>query len=323
MKPLTILFLITNTWAAVATDPWFTGMSRATELTQDHRYAEALKAAQGALAAVRHTDSKTDTRAADAWHLIGSIERDMGSCQESRASFAHAIDAWEQLEPARPELFFASTMSLLNTLCECDMPRDAEKTLNRYEAKLEAFAADPLHKVQLVAVRGTIARHLGRNPAAEAYRRQEIELLKAIPGAKPELTEKARIDLAEMLRQQGRTAEATAMAEEVLRFVDRSDDIHNPAMLTTLNNTACLLDELGHKDEAVRMLGRAVTEARIVYGEDTRLTAKIMMNYAAALRASRQNPKAAQMEQQAQAMFRRTLLRDGATVDVADLLGRH
>ena len=331
MKSLTISFPLTVALFTVATlrldaaiDPmpaggdWEEAVKKAQSQFAQHHLAEAEESSKRALRiAKRFGDS--DSRVAMTYYQLGNIHRDWGHCGEARTSYSRSIAAWEKQSNPPPAYVFNSIMGLLGTLCECDQYDAAEKTLRAYESRLRYYQSRPLDEAQVLSIRAVIFRARKNYGQAETSYRRAIELLEHSPDGTPLRIQEERGNLASVIDRQGRHAEALAESERVIAYFERSGPSRTINFAASLNNAACSLADLGRKEEAARAFERALAAARELVGEDSRFTAKIMLNYARVLRETKETAASEAMQKQGAEALRRALVRDTATVDIQDL----
>ena len=324
MKSLILLLALSQAVAAAdsGAEAWARAMAQAKSLSRQHRFAEALAAVRRVLPIARRF-GPLDTRLAETYDWLGSIQRDMGACTEAPLDDSRAIAIWERQPspPARP--LFNSIVFLLDTLCECGRTAAAEKAFRSYEAILQRYATTAEDQVEMLNLRAAIAKARNNYPLAESCYRQALQWLEQSPDGAPVQIAETRINMALAIWKEGRTEESLAESDQVLDFLDHSfidrDKSHPGATVVTLNNAACALSAMGRKVEAERLFERALAAALDAYGENTRVTATVMLNYAKGLREAKQSKAAEVMQKRGEAAFRNTLAGDNATVDVADL----
>jgi len=324
MKSLFLLLALSQAVAAAdsGADAWARAMAQAKSLSDQHRFDEALAAARRALPIARRF-GQLDTRLATTYDWLGSIQRDMGACTEAPLNYSQAIGIWERQPrpPARP--LFNSIVFLLDTLCECGRTGAAQKALRSHEATLQRYASTPQDQADILNLRAAVAKARNNYALAESCYRQALQWLEQSPDRAPVQIAEIRINLALAMWKEGRTTESLAESSQVLDFLDHGfpdhDNLHPGATVVALNNAACALSAMGRSIEAERLFARALAAALEAYGENTRLTATVMLNYAKALRHAKQSNAAEVMQKRGEAAFRNTLAGNNATVDVANL----
>lgn len=296
-----------------ANPAWDCAVLRAERQLKQGNFAEAAESGKQALAIARHFGS-SDRRLASSYHLLGLIYREWRHCEESRSNFLHAL-AIRRTEPdVNPRYIYNSVAGLLTTLCECDNPHAAEKVMRSYQSYLQ-YGSGPLDDAKLLSIRAVLASYRKDYARSEALFRQSLEIMERENSLVEAMVQ--RSSLATVLYKEGRFAESLAESERAIEYLERAAPQH-PALLVAINNAACALADMGRGDDAGRMFQRALSAAETLYGDDNRVTAKIMLSYAALLRANKQSG-AADMQKRGSEAFRRSLTRDAATVDVEEL----
>jgi tetratricopeptide (TPR) repeat protein len=296
---------------------WLPLARQAQAQLKEARFAEAAESAKQALQAAKHY-GPSDSRVASTHHLLGLIYRDWGRCPEARTNYVHAIAIWKRQSEPNPRYLFNSITNLIGVLCECDEFEAAEKAYRTYASDLERDRSDSMDDARLLSLRAVLARVRKDYPRAETLFHQSIELMEKSPKAKPVDIEAERNNLAVIFDKEGRYAESLAASERTLAFFEQNAPRH-PSLVASLNNAACSLASLGRKDESERMFERALKAAADLYGEDNRLSAKIMLSYAQVLHSNKESPAAEAWHKKGTEAFRRSLARDHGTVDVEDL----
>lgn len=330
MKSLTVISLsvLSFTWLSFTWLParaevpadgeWSAAIRQVQRQLAEKHPAEAVQSSKQALRIAKRF-GPSDNRVAASYFQIGNIYRDWGRCTDAHASFVHALTVWRKQANPQPKHLFIAMISVLDTMCECEDYKAAAKKFSEFEPDLERYRSDPIDDAELLATHGMIARALKHYREAEGYYRREIELLQKTPGVKQLQIEEDRVNLAMVLAQQGRHEEALAEARHVIEFLGPDGPAHPSMFAGALNNAACALADLGRKEEAQRTLERALQIAEDAFGEDTRFTARLMLNYARVLRENKETPAAENMKQRGVSAYHRAILRDTSTVDVQDL----
>ena len=292
---------------------WTATILRAEQQLKQGNFAEAAETGKKALIMARRF-GPSDERLSSNYHLLGLIYREWRHCAEARSNFLHALAVERTASNANPRWVYNSVTGLLTTLCECDDPRGAEKLLRNYESYLH-YGSGPLDDAKLLSIRAILATNRKDYTRAEALLRQAIEIMEREKAMSDAMAERG--SLATVLYREGRSAESLAESEQAIEYLERKAPEH-PALLVAINNAACALGELGRTDEAARMFQRAMAAAENLYGEDNRVTAKIMLSYASLLRENKRSG-AIEMQKRGAEAFRRSLRQDTATVDVEEL----
>ena len=327
MKPVIFPFLLIlgTQQLPAASDPiasnsdseWSLMTRIASEQYQQHKMADAAASANRAVRLAKHYGS-TDDRVAVNYYLLGNIYRDWGHCAEARSSYSHAIAIWEKDPDTNHRYLFDSMASLLSNLCECDEIDSAARLLRAYDSKLRLYQSSLLDESRILSIRAAISQSQKKYKQAENHYREAIELLRQTPKAPRYLLLHEQIELAAVINKQGRHAESLAESQQIITLLEH-DGTPSAALLWSLNSAGCALSDLGRKEEAQRMFERLLPIALDFYGEESRSTAKIMLNYARVLHDNKETPAAEAMKKRGAEAFRRSLTRDSATVDVAEL----
>ena len=315
LTALTMLPLMAGDQAS--TDDWSHLALKAQEQLKQSRFAEAAESGKDALQLARQF-GPADKKLASNYHLLGVIYREWGHCSEARTSYVHAIATWRRMSDPNPVYLFRSITSLISVMVECDDFAAAEKTFRVYEPQLERLRSGSLDEANLLSLRAVLARAKKNYVRSESLYHQAIELMDKTPEAKPMEIAVERSSLAVVLDKEGRHAESLAESERAIDFFERAAP-QSPSLVAALNNAACALADLGRKDESARTFQRALAGAQDLYGEDSRITAKIMLSYARVLRENKQSPAAADWQKRGSEAFRRSLVRDSGTIDAEDL----
>jgi tetratricopeptide (TPR) repeat protein len=114
-----------------------------------------------------------------------------------------------------------------------------------------------------------------------------------------------------------RYLESLAEARRAMALFEAADP-RNPSLVASLNNAAYALHLLRRIDESAGFYQRALDLSREVLGEENRVTAIILLNYASVLRALHR-PEAESVARKGREVYRRTLPRDSQIVDVQEL----
>jgi tetratricopeptide (TPR) repeat protein len=296
---------------------WGTLARNAQKQLRLRKFAEAAEFAKQALQVAKRFQQPND-RLPTTYYQLGNIYRDWGHCAEARTNYSRAIATWEKQPEPKHKYIFNTIVSMLDTMCECEDYKAADKAFRTYEAKLQKYQSDTDDEVEWLSLRGTIYRAQQNWAQAEASYRRAMQLRELTPGSERYRIEEERSNLAMVIDKQGRHADSLAEEEKVIAYFERNG-VSRPATLAgALNNAACSLADLGRLEEAQRMFERSLKVAVEGFGEDNRFVARIMMNYARVLRENKLTPAAEAMQKKGAETFRRAVLRDNATVDVAD-----
>jgi tetratricopeptide (TPR) repeat protein len=323
MKLLTILVFLAPTMLPLMAEDqalipgWAPLALKAQAQLWEGRFAEAAESAQTAMKLAKHS-GPPDKRLASNYHLLGVVYREWGHCAESRANYLHAIAIWRKLPDANRAYAFRSITSLISVMVECDDFPAAEKMFRAYEPELERDGSAQIDRANMLSLRAAIARHKKDYQRSESLYRQSIELLEKTPEAKPIDIAVEWSSLAVVLAKEGRQVESLAESDRAIDFFERSAPRH-PSLVASLNNAACTLADMGRRDESERLFRRALAGAEDLYGEDSRITAKIILSYARLLRESKEPSAAADLQKRGAEAFRHALARDNGTVDAAEL----
>jgi tetratricopeptide (TPR) repeat protein len=254
---------------------------------------------------------------AASYFLLATVDRDRQRCFSARANFSHAIAIWgTRPNPPRTHLFSA-ILALVNTDIECDDFMDARKTYRVHSVELQRYSSGPLDDAKLLAIQAALERDSRHYTQADGFLRQALTVYETSQVELPIESADLRSNLAVILSDRGRAVESLAEAERALAIFERSGS-RRPERVSALNSAACSLANLGRKEEAGRRYQGALEAAMDLYGEENRLTATIMLNYAQFLRKNKQSRTAAEMQKKGMQAMRSSRTQDNATVDVSD-----
>ena len=296
---------------------WMSILQQAKALHKEGKFAEAEVSARRALSIAKGYGPSDDRLAAN-YYLLATIERDRAHCTGARAGFMRALAVWERQSNPKPSYLFNAILSAINTASECADYNTAEKLFRAHGAELERYRSSPSDEAKLLTLRAALARSRKNDGQAEALLRQGLELLDHTSGSSTLELAQMRSSLAVVLGKLGRPAESLAESERALALFDQSG-VRHPAIVASLNNAACALADLGRKDESEHMFQNALATASEMYGEENRVSASIMLNYARVLRENKQAPAATAMARKGAEAFHRSLAQDRGIVDVEDL----
>lgn len=321
MKLLTIsAFLILTILPLAGEDQpsdWVLVARQAQTLARQARYSEAAVVAKRALQLAK-SYGPTDSRLASTYHLLGLIYREWGYCAEARSYYSHAVAIWKRQSDPNPRFVFNAMTNLLSLLGECEDYPAAEKAFRLYRSDLERYRTNPLDDARILSIQAVLAGGKNQYQRAETLFRQTLDLMAKTPEAKPLDIAGERSNLAVILCKERRYAESLEESERAIEYFEKAAPRH-PVMVASLNNAACSLASLGRKEEAERMFQRALQAASDLYGEDNRITAKIMLSYAKVLRENQEMPAAEAYQKRGSEVFRRSLVHDNGTVDAEEL----
>jgi tetratricopeptide (TPR) repeat protein len=293
---------------------WKTLALRSQEFLRKNQFADATRTGLEALRIAKHFDPG-DVRLASNYHLLGTIYRDWGHCAEARTNFVHAIASWRRVANPNPHHPFNAIASLISVLCECDDFPAAEKAFHTYQADLVRYRSDEGNDAQLLAMKAILARGRKQYSKAEALLREAVALMEKTKAFAPAEVEVQRTSLGVVLDKQGRHQEALAVTLRAIDFLEKNAPTH-PSLMAAYNNAACSLADLGRMQQSEAMFQRAMDAGASLYGEENRVTAKIMLNYARVLRENKETPAAEIWQKRGAEAYRTSLRRDNASIDV-------
>ena len=299
---------------------WTTWIKRAAEQHRENKLAEAAESGKQALSVAR-AFGPTDIRVAATHYMLGSIYHDAGRCGEARANYERAVDIFEKRPHPEPRYIFNAVVALVIQASECDDLKSAEKLYRKYAAQLERYRTRPGDDAKLLSVQASIFRAKKRYAEAEDCLRRAIQILEGTPGTQPVEISQLRSSLAVMMSSQGRHEEALTQSRRAVEGLE-SVSPRYISLPAALNNQACILVQLGRREEASKVYLHALDLARQVYGEDSRSTAMIMLNYASLLRENNESASDVMREKGAET-YRRSLFNDRQIVDVRELAKSH
>ena len=296
---------------------WNSASIEAQEHLKQNRFADAVQSGKQALQLAKRF-TPLDSRLADTYELLGDIYRRWKRCGDARANYAHAIAIWRRQSDPDSHHFFNSVANLIVVYCECDDYAAAERAFRTYEAEIQHYRSGLMDDAKVLTLRAMLAFHKNNYASAETLFRQAIQLMKAAPDSSPIEIAIGRSSLAVVLDMEGRHLESLEEARAAIASFEVTSPRH-PAFVTSLNNAACSLAELGRIDESERMFQRTLAAAVALYGDDNHVVAKIMLNYASVLRTNGQSLTAADWQKRGSAALRRSLTRDTAAIDAEEL----
>lgn len=298
-------------------DPWTVSFRRAIELNSRRQFPESVEAGKQALSEAVKVDPNGH-RVAASHYMLATIYRDWLHCSEARTHYARAAAIWKKQSGDFSRVVFMALVSLIGEATECDDPGAAESLYRQHLDELRRYASGPADDARLLGLQANFSFSHGRYADAETDFRQALQKLEETPH--PRLKDVAGIHnaLAVALNHQGRTEEGLAEAHRAIALLEASD-ARTPELAAALNSTASALFLLGRKEESQQVFERALELARELYGDDNRVTAKIMLNYSAVLRANKQKVAAQSMKQKAQQTYHTSQVRGAQSIDVGEL----
>lgn len=199
---------------------------------------------------------------------IGSIKRDMGQFEESRAALRTALAMRERtVGPRAPE-----TLENLVMLAEIERDgfgryADAEKLLDEFEARSEGVL-NPDDRIAVYAdmTRGGLALAARDYERAAAAYTRVAKARRTIFGPTHSATLTAEANLAVALEGLGRYDEVEPIYLRVLEIEERTGGKDSPDRLPTAHNLAFLYHSMGRFDEAESLLVDTLERCRRVFG---------------------------------------------------------
>ena len=303
-----------------ATDRWSTSVKRSEQLDAEGRFPEAAEAAKLALQSAQ-SFGPTDSRRAIAYLSLGTVYRDWLQCDQSPASLAAGARIWKQQANPDPKdaiYAFATLSSLISEVNECGDPEAAESLFHAYRDDLQRFRSSPLDDARILRLQGEFSRRQRHNGEAQVFFEQALQIMERTGGANPARIAETRSALATVLTDLGRPERALQVAQQAVAGLEQIDALH-PALPDALNTFAYAQFKAGRRQEAARTYQRGVSLARQIFGDDNRMTAVLMINYAVVLKALKRNSEAAAINHEGQEAYRRISLRNARTTDVEEL----
>jgi tetratricopeptide (TPR) repeat protein len=296
---------------------WTKAAGQAVQLLHNSMFADAAVAARRALVAAK-AFTAPDERLAGTYFLLASISREWEHCADARTNYARAIAVWEKLPDPNPRYLFNAILALINTDIECGDYDAVQKAYHVHGAELQRYSSGPVDEAKLLAARGAVEREHKNYRQAETFLRQALDAFEHAPSEPPTERAELHINLAVVLGDQGRKLESLDEAQRAITIFEASGK-RRPEMLAALNVAATSMGDLGRKDEAEQLFQRALRGAAELFGEENRLTATIMLNYAKLLRNNKQSRTAAEMQRKGLEAWRQSHTENNSTVDVNDL----
>ena len=295
---------------------WDLWVQRSVSLYLDNNFPEAIEACRRALDMTQHLDVNGPQRAIT-HELLADIYRYCGQWAEARANYARAVVLWEaQTNPDRKHLFTA-LVSLIGTAVTFD-PNAAAKLLRDRYQDLRRLRSEPLDDAKLLLVRAAISDQRRRFAEAAELFRQALRIVREEPGDNTAGIAELRYLLSDELRYLGHYQASLDEAQQAIALYEGIDRRY-PSLPMALNAAASTLFLLGRKEESVEVFKRALDLATTIFGEESRTTAIIMINYARVLRDLRRRQEAAAMDRRGREAFRRTSMPGREIIDAQEL----
>jgi tetratricopeptide (TPR) repeat protein len=171
---------------------------------------------------------------------------------------------------------------------------------------------------------GSLYRLQHKWSEAEPLFKQALDVSRKQPGGRLREAE-VMSNLSKLMQDTRQYAHALAYSDRVLEILEKTPDSQSLFLAKALNNEAALHSIMGHPDQAVPYLERALAVAERAGGADHPAVAHILLNYAAVLKQTKRKNDAKRMEQRARAILEKSS-RDnllGQTVHVSDLTARN
>jgi DNA-binding SARP family transcriptional activator/tetratricopeptide (TPR) repeat protein len=229
------------------------------------RYREAL--AEFETAAASAADSDRVTQAAIE-HKLADVHHRLGAWDLAEAHLSVVVELVEGTEPGR----LARAQADRAVVAYRRGTADQAAELGRAALACARAAADPGATAQALNVLGMLAARAGDTAAAESYLRDSLAEARRLPGQGPGMgpdmgrAVAALNNLARLLAETGRGAEALTVAAEALELGRELGDQHRVAALHT--NLADLLHADGQRDAAMTHLKEAARRFAAVDGGD-------------------------------------------------------
>jgi tetratricopeptide (TPR) repeat protein len=265
-----------------ADDVWASLVREAGSFQHDYQFGKAAEIAGRAWAAARQF-APNDPRRAMTHLLLANIYHDWGHCAESRANYAYAAAIWQKSSPPDSKAIFIAVMRQISGALECNNLPAAENLFQTHSDELQHFRSGPLDDATVLQLQSSIALRRGRYGEAENLARKALGIFESSPGAQAADTADMRNLLSLAASKRHRYLESFAEAQRAMALLEAADP-RNPCLVASLNNAAYALHLLRRIDESAGFYQRALDLSREVLGEENRVTAIILLNYASCCR---------------------------------------
>jgi serine/threonine protein kinase len=184
----------------------------------------------------------------------------------------------------------------------------AREVLDRASKDIDTgLSRDPELQAQMMHVMGDVYKNLGLFPRAQLLFQSSADIRRRILGSQNVETLQSIDDLAWILNQEGRAAEAEKLQRETVDARRRFFGTQNPDTLKSMSNLAWTLDREGHYAEAEKLEREVIDIRRRVLKTDDRDTLATMSNLAATLGHEGHYAEAEKMKRETLDIRRRTL----------------
>lgn len=284
---------------------------------QGGQAAKALEIAKRALP-VAHSFGPHDSRLAVTYQVLGKAYLWAGNCAESRTNYSRALTMWLAQPNAPNGPVFTSVFGLINQSYICQDYTTAERLFRKYSALLEHHGAEAVDVARLATLRAAVARGQRHYPEAETHLREALKEFERSPAERSMEIAGTEGALGQVIGQQGRHQEALEHEMKALATLRQIAPRHLDTV-SALNNAGLSLAALDRLPEAEQHFEQALALALEVFGENSRLTAPVMFNYARVLRSDNRTRDAERMSQRANASMRQAALSDSQVIGFQEL----
>jgi len=297
-------------------DAWAAWVKLGINLENQGQFAAAANAAKQALTVIGGL-VQNDPRRATTYALLGDIYRGWGwRCGETRANYARSLAIWENQPQPDPERVFTALVSLIGAAISCG--EDGPKLLHDRHRELQHLRSGPADSAKILLLQAAVSDRRKHYGEAADLLRQALTILQQAPGDNTRGIAELRYLLSDDLRYVGRYQQSLDEAQRAVASFEIIDP-HSPSLPMALNSVACTLFLLGRNEESSQVFQRALDLSRNTFGEETRPTAMVMLNYATVLHALKESSEAQAMERRGNQIWQRASLVDRETVDVEEL----
>jgi tetratricopeptide (TPR) repeat protein len=287
---------------------------------KDNQGGQAVKALEIAKRAlpVAQSFGPHDSRLAVTYQVLGKAYLWAGDCAQSRANYSRALTMWLAQPTASNGPLFSSVFGLINQSYICQDYPTAQRLFRKYSALLEHHGAGAVDAARLATLEAEVARAQRHYPEAEAHLREALREFERSPAEQAREIARTEGALGQVIGQQGRPQEALEHEMKALATL-RQIAPRNLDTVSALNNVGLSLAALNRLSEAEQHFEQALALALDVFGENSRLTAPVMFNYARVLRSDNRTRDAEQMSERANASMRHAALSDSQVVGFQEL----
>lgn len=255
--------------AALEELAWTELRGRAEDLYKKRRMAEAVTAAEQALAVARRSPADGEARLAVSLAMLATLYGETGRAAEAERLFLEAVPEIER-SMGGSHAFLAVTLNRLATLYfEAGRYREAEPLLWRALKVIESGAGrDDVGVLPLLSNLGSVEMELGRPAVAAPVLLRALSVTEAELG---ELSQRRLILLGNMARAlaaAGKPGKALRYARDATALAEKIGGKEHIRVALGALVQARLLHQLGSEEEAAAAQRRAVQVLRARFGDE-------------------------------------------------------